>query len=78
MGNMTLDIVIKKIDELKTNSFLPDSWASMIAERTGLTDTTIRNYAAGKKNRPAGPMLVLEHLKEIIKENEEKAKKLTA
>lgn len=78
MGNITIKTVIEKIEEAKANEFLPRNWASIIAKRTNLTDTAIRNYASGKKNVPEGPMLVLEHLNRIIEEQKLKAKKLTA
>ena len=78
MGNITINSVIQKIEEAKSNRLLPKNWAALIAERTGLTDTTIRNYAQGKKNVPQGPLLVLKHMNEIISEFEEQFKKETA
>jgi hypothetical protein len=70
--------VFDKIKEIKANPLLPRNWVKLIAKRTGKSETIIRQYVLGAKNVPDGPIEVLEHLKAIISEKEEKIKKLTA
>lgn len=69
--------VIDKIQELIPQA--PSDWADTIAGLMGKSVSSVRQYATGIKGiRSDKPLLVLEHLKNIVAERQKQIKKLTA
>ena len=69
--------VIDKIQELIP--LAPSDWAEIIAAKIGKSVNSVREYARGSKGlRTDGPLLVLENMKILVAERENKIKKITA
>jgi DNA-binding transcriptional regulator YiaG len=65
MKEITFETALRKISTLKQDPLIPKNWARIIAKRIGVSDVTIREWAAGKKKRPQGAITVLKMMQDI-------------